>query len=280
MSAVIFYLPQQEDLDEVWHLLENAGCQLLYSVEEEGVQQITGYLPPNFSVEMALASFPFINSIQVSPLPDIDWTAQWSAHGLDYREGYVHVNLRDYFPDLLQTSWKPELKLKPGPGFGDLSHPTTRLILKLMGPYVFQQNVLDVGSGSGILSFAAIVMNAKNVCGIDIDELAIEHSNENAKLNDMESHLLFTTPDKYLKQPPSAPLTLLMNMIQSEQCQAMETLKSIHPQIEYAVTSGILAGDQHNYLKQCQQWGWHMLKSQEEDGWTGYLFQNKKQCPP
>ena len=85
-------------------------------------------------------------------------------------------------------------RLKPGGGFGDLSHPTTRLMLRMLAQIVAKQDVIDIGCGSGILSLAAAALGSPKVYGIDIEQEAVEHSRNNAIFNNLsEKILLFRT---------------------------------------------------------------------------------------
>ena len=79
------------------------------------------------------------------------------------------------------------LNLEPGLAFGTGTHETTRLCLEALEKYVNKgDTVLDVGCGSGILSVAALLLGAGSATGIDIDELAVKSSIQNAQLNHVE----------------------------------------------------------------------------------------------
>lgn len=68
--------------------------------------------------------------------------------------------------------------------FGTGNHPTTQIILKLLEKYIAPDSrVLDIGTGSGILTVAAIKLGAKDVFATDINSLAIETAKITAKLN-------------------------------------------------------------------------------------------------
>lgn len=191
----------------------------------------------------------------------IDWKEQWSLHSRYYRDGLVQINLKQFGgPERL-------LKLEPGPGFGDLSHPTTRLTLKMMLPLIKGQVVLDIGCGSGILALAAKAAGAEWVYGIDIDQEALEHAQKNARLNGLE--IIWEAPDK-LRDGPIA----LMNMIRCEQADAWESLRALHPQITTKVTSGVLVEEKELYL--AEQKDWRVEKITEEEGWLAFSFRSCK----
>ena len=139
----------------------------------------------------------------------IDWDEQWALHAPNFFNGFAHVFLKHYGKDDLS------FKLAPGAGFGDLSHPTTQLMLHLM-PKRITSPIIDIGCGSGVLSLAAKLLGAPEVFGIDISEEAVSHAQENRMLNQLDCIFAKTLP-----RIPQGPL-LLMNMISSEQKVAWE----------------------------------------------------------
>lgn len=269
IKTSVFHINPSADFEVVWQNLEDAGCSLLYSDVDENSQQIFGHLPPEIKKQDLLEQYPEIFSIEDIELPEIDWESQWAVHG-NYHEGFLNVDLRDYTETAFAKDQPTILKLKPGPGFGDLSHPTTRLVLKLMPSYVLNKNVVDVGCGSGILSLAAVSMGASTVHGIDIDEEALVHSEVNSQLNGMEAMIRFILPEGF-QEIPHHPV-VLMNMIQSEQQVAWASLSTFVSDVSFAVTSGILSEGREDYLQLCKQWGWQLIDELEEDGWLGFVF--------
>ena len=88
------------------------------------------------------------------------------------------INLNEKFKD------KQIIKIDPGAAFGTGSHPSTYLCLEKMENILFSdKKVLDIGSGSGILSVAARLSGAKEVCAVDNDYLAINSTKSNFQLN-------------------------------------------------------------------------------------------------
>lgn len=80
-----------------------------------------------------------------------------------------------------------EVRLDPGLAFGTGEHPTTRMCLTWLANHPPKHlNVLDFGTGSGILGIAAKKLGAKVVDGVDTDPLARETAQENALYNETE----------------------------------------------------------------------------------------------
>lgn len=157
---------------------------------------------------------------QSAPSP-VDWEKQWERHAKNFFNGKAHIDLSPY-------GCNQSFALAPGPGFGDLSHETTHLMLSMMSKCVSSQCILDIGCGSGILSIASVCMGASHAYGIDIDSNAITHAHQNASLNQMSDRTNFSNT-----LPKKARGIVLMNMILSEQ-------KDVLQQIPYLTKKGSL----------------------------------------
>ena len=177
----------------------------------------------------------------------IDWDEQWALHAPTYRGGFAHVKLDN----------GASFRMRPGPGFGDLSHPTTRLMLALM-PKKIEGLVIDIGCGSGVLSLAAKCLGAEKVVGIDIDEGAIEHAKSNAALNGL--NCMFGKQATVFSETP----LILMNMISSEQKLAWSAFA--HLEKYTLIVSGFPEEE-----KEPQGYG-ALIKMERLEGWKGFIF--------
>ncbi len=78
------------------------------------------------------------------------------------------------------------IHIDPGMAFGTGSHETTSMCLVELEKFIKPQDeILDVGTGSGILSIAAALLGAKNAVGVDLDPVAVEVAKENVLLNEV-----------------------------------------------------------------------------------------------
>lgn len=252
-------------LEASWNLLEEAGLDLLYS--EETKENITICI--SAATPEAFAHHPIVIAWKAQPLPAIDWEEQWRLHGHSFCDGHVHVDL---------TSWKPTagiLRLVPGPGFGDLSHPTTRLVLSLLASQPVDYAVCDIGCGSGILALTAAALGSPVVYGCDIEHAAVEHANQNAILNRLEEQCRFVHVDDLMLPEVDRPWLAAMNMIQSEQMIVWESLETIRGQFKRWVTSGIRVEEREAYLAQTALWHWKCLEERKEGEWLAFVFEQR-----
>ncbi len=119
-----------------------------------------------------------------SIIKEEDWLTCWKKYWAPELVGNhflilpCWINLNAKFKD------KQIIKIDPGAAFGTGNHPSTYLCLEKMENILFSdKKVLDIGSGSGILSIAARLLGAKEVCAVDNDYLAINSTNSNFQLN-------------------------------------------------------------------------------------------------
>lgn len=184
----------------------------------------------------------------------INWKEIWEIHCPHFKNDHAVIPL----------SKNLSFRLRPGPGFGDLSHPTTKLLLHFMKPLVKGKTVIDIGSGSGILSIAAKLLGAKEVYAFEIDEDAIHHSLENFKLNDLKIFLN--------KKPPHVDLVTI-NMISSEQKIALEQYPFIKEFPTTILSSGLLLEEKEAYLKEMSSWS--LVRKKKQKGWLGLHLKSK-----
>jgi len=82
------------------------------------------------------------------------------------------------------------VRLRPGPAFGDGSHPTTRSSVAMLERLVGSgDRVADVGTGSGVLAIAAALLGAGRVLAFESDEVAAQVAEENLQLNRVQDRV-------------------------------------------------------------------------------------------
>lgn len=125
-------------------------------------------------------------SVMVSETEDIDWINNWKQ--------YFH---QFYIDDLLVIpSWeevkeedkdKMILHIDPGTAFGTGMHETTQLCIRQLKKYITPETeLLDVGTGSGILAIISLMYGIKHAVGTDLDPCAVEAVRENMEVNHIQ----------------------------------------------------------------------------------------------
>lgn len=118
---------------------------------------------------------------------EADWASAWKAHFPVLRVGRRLV-VRPTWRRHRRRPGDVVLALDPGMAFGTGLHPTTRLCLAALESLADRgalagARVLDVGSGSGILSIGAALLGARSAVAVDVDPIAVEATAANARRN-------------------------------------------------------------------------------------------------
>lgn len=157
--------------DIVFYMEEGIDSTELLSALKEGLE------------ELRLFTEVGSGEITEGETEDEDWINNWKVHFHPFMVGDI----------LIKPTWlpKPEdvdarlmVEIDPGTAFGTGSHETTKLCINALRREIKGgERVLDVGTGSGILSIIALKLGASDAFGTEIDELATEAAMENAAQN-------------------------------------------------------------------------------------------------
>ncbi len=190
-----------EDQAEYENFLEDNRAYWDYIDEEfqaelQGLSRIKLYLEVDGNEEKQLGKLQKVlealkkrtkknlGSLEISSqlLPETNWEESWKDNYPPQRVGEKLI---------VVPCWNPEAQgripviLDPGLTFGTGAHPSTQMCMEFMEELVKDgMDVIDLGSGSGILSIAALRLGAKTAVGVDIDPKAEDIARENAAYND------------------------------------------------------------------------------------------------
>ena len=127
----------------------------------------------------------FFGSLEMSvkALPEVDWMEAWKENYPPQPVGQKLIVLPYWLAQADESGRLPVI-LDPGLTFGTGAHPSTQMVMEAMEKTVSPGSCcLDLGSGSGILSIAALRLGAKTAVGVDIDPKAEKVAAENAAYN-------------------------------------------------------------------------------------------------
>ncbi|MCM3215321.1 50S ribosomal protein L11 methyltransferase [Niallia taxi] len=125
-----------------------------------------------------------LNKVTIMEVNEEEWATAWKKyyHPVKISEKFTIVpTWEEYTP---VNSDELIIELDPGMAFGTGTHPTTVLCIQALERIVKKgDTVIDVGTGSGVLSIAASMLQAKSVLALDLDEVAVQSAKLNLKLN-------------------------------------------------------------------------------------------------
>ena len=180
-----------EDQNQIEDFLEQNRAYWDYIDEElqqhlQGLSRIKLYLED--TDESGLARLRALTDtlnlpMTVSKMEETDWEESWKENYTAVEVGQRLVVL-PYWLDKEDYPERLPVILDPGLTFGTGTHPSTQMVLRAMEQHVKPGAAcLDLGSGSGILSIAALRLGAKSAIGVDIDPKAEDIARENAAYN-------------------------------------------------------------------------------------------------
>lgn len=185
-------------IDDSADYLENADRfgELYPEVEQSDMVKITAYYPESSdiaavtaAVNQRLAELTTFGletgavELTTQELVEEDWAENWKKY---YEPARITHDLTivPSWTDYEASAGEKLIKLDPGMTFGTGTHPTTKMSL-----YALEQvlrggeTVLDVGTGSGVLSIASSLLGAKEIFAYDLDDVAVRVAQENIDMN-------------------------------------------------------------------------------------------------
>ena len=262
MSWALVLTAPPDELELVAAELFELGA-LGVELQEPGMPLMPGTpeLPPGRGRAIAhFSSRPEpIHGGEVIEIRDQDWSTAWRAH---------HKTMRVGPRSWIHPPWEVAVTIDPGMAFGTGSHPTTALCLERCDELLELfpgADVLDIGTGSGIIALLASKLGARRIVGTENDPVALQAARQGAALNGV------TNIEWLLVEPQEVPGefgVVIANIL-------LNTLEDLAPQIARKVAprgrlvlSGLLAPQGDTAEKAYAALGLRPVARKERDGWV------------
>ncbi|WP_337101581.1 50S ribosomal protein L11 methyltransferase [Paenibacillus sp. YIM B09110] len=168
----------------------------------EGLAVIKGYFAEGTNVEELIAAIkPRVEQLRefdIDPgnveytsadVDDDDWATAWKQYFKPLRIS-DKLTIKPTWEDYEAGPDERIIELDPGMAFGTGTHPTTALCLQTLESVVRGgEEMIDVGTGSGILAIGACRLGVKSVLALDLDPIAVSSATENVRLNDLSEQV-------------------------------------------------------------------------------------------
>lgn len=200
-------------------------------------------------------------------LADKDWERAWMDDFKPQRFGK-----RLWICPTWQSPPEPDavnLILDPGLAFGTGTHPTTALCLTwLEQADLHEKSVIDYGCGSGILSLAALKLGAQHVHAVDIDNQALQATQNNAHTNSINQQQLSISLPDALRDPVDL---IIANILLAPLISLKDRFHQLlHPGC-YLIVSGLLS-EQAAQLIEAYDSSFDVVSTEHMDGWSLLVF--------
>ena len=166
-----------------------------------GNMQVVAYFPQDESTESVrnqleqaiwhMSQIVPLDPIEYQLVLDQNWMEAWKANYKPLKIGRNLIVLPAWVDPALAENRIPII-ISPDMAFGTGTHPSTQLCMLALEKYgVKEMNVIDIGTGSGILSIEAAKLGAERILGVDNDPDAIPSAINNAALNGVADKIVF-----------------------------------------------------------------------------------------
>ncbi|MBU5440442.1 50S ribosomal protein L11 methyltransferase [Paenibacillus sp. MSJ-34] len=161
-----------------------------YFAEETDMDEIAEQIRPRIEQLREFDIDPGQYTIRFRTVNEEDWANAWKQYFKPIRVSdtlTIKPTWEQYAP---KSQDEKMIELDPGMAFGTGTHPTTSLCLRTLESVIQGgEEVIDVGTGSGILAIGAAKLGAKQVLALDLDPVAVSSAGENVRLNGLEHQI-------------------------------------------------------------------------------------------
>ncbi|MDU5806005.1 MAG: 50S ribosomal protein L11 methyltransferase [Peptoniphilus harei] len=200
---------------------------------------------------------------------DEDWANNWKKYykPLEIGEKLAIVpEWEDY-----DKNERIVIKINPGMAFGTGTHESTYMCLELLERYVKKDDeIFDIGCGSGILAIAGIKLGAKRALAVDIDDKCIDASHENAGLNNLEDKMEIKKGNLLDVVKGRADL-IVSNIIAEIIVDEIKNLKNHMDEGGIFITSGIIKERRQMVIDALEENGFEIIDELEKNNWVAIV---------
>ncbi len=250
--------------------------QLSFDSFEEKEDGVIGYLPENKIDDLLEDALEEICSkykitFEIEEIENKNWNKEWESSFEPVAINDFCLIKADFHQDIDTSNYKYTIDITPEMTFGTGHHETTYLMIELMSKIVMEdKKVLDFGAGTGILSILAEKMGADSILAIDIDPIAVDNIEKNARRNNC-TKITAKEGDKAIVDKFYFNIVLAninRNVLEEEAKRLSLALKKGG----FLVLSGILVEDKQRVISLYENNSMKLMKSIDKGKWSALKF--------
>ncbi len=215
------------------------------------------------------------NDVSVSEVHEEEWATAWKKyyHPVKISKRFTVVpTWEEYAP---VNSDELIIELDPGMAFGTGTHPTTVMSIQALERTVKKgDSVIDVGTGSGVLSIAAAMLGAEKVKALDLDEVAVQSAKLNLELNKV--HTFVNVSQNNLLEGISDEVDVVVANILAEVILRFtdDVAKTVKPG-GYFIAAGIIQQKKDQVKESIETAGFDIEETLRMEDWVAFIAKRK-----
>ena len=215
------------------------------------------------------------NSVSVSEVNEEEWATAWKKyyHPVKISERFTVVpTWEEYTP---VSSDELIIELDPGMAFGTGTHPTTVMSIQGLERFVKKDDVvIDVGTGSGVLSIAAAMLGAKKVTALDLDEVAVQSAKMNIKLNKVHP-VVDVFQNNLLEGIQEKADVIVANILAEVIVRFTDAAAQCLKPGGYFITAGIIQQKKDEVKESIESAGFQIEETVQLEDWISFIAKRK-----
>jgi len=210
-------------------------------------------------------------SVEEYELENKNWNEEWEKN-LKIIKVTNRIIIRPSYKEYKPAENEIVITIDPKMSFGTGEHQTTKLVLKLIEKFVKPgMKVLDVGSGTAILSIASVKLGAEKAIAIDNDELCFENGIENCRINNVLDKVEVKTGE--IKNIAENNFDIILANIQKNVLlNIADDFKSKLKKNDLAILSGLLIEDEKDIIEYYSKLNFTFIQEEKMDEWIALVF--------
>ena len=212
-------------------------------------------------------------SIEEYDLESKNWNEEWEKN-LNVIKVSDRIVIKPSYKEYEPSGNEIVITIDPKMSFGTGEHQTTKLMLKLIEKYVRPgMKVLDVGSGTAVLSIASVKLGAKKAVAIDNDELCFENAIDNCRANDVDNNIDVKVGE--MKDIDEKDFDIILANIQKNVLiDIANDLKLKLKNDGFVILSGLLTEDEVEIIKYYNSLDFIFIQKEKMDEWIALVFKS------
>jgi ribosomal protein L11 methyltransferase len=215
------------------------------------------------------------NSVSLSEVHEEEWATAWKKyyHPVKISERFTIVpTWEEYTP---VNSDELIIELDPGMAFGTGTHPTTVMSIQALERTVTNDDtVIDVGTGSGVLSIAAAMLGASKVRALDLDEVAVQSAKLNLKLNKVH-HIVNVSQNNLLEGISEKADVIVANILAEVIVRFTDDAAKLVKPGGYFITAGIIQPKKEQVRESIETAGFEIIETLQMEDWVAFIAKRK-----